>query len=76
MQAGCKMLYIAMFDEIDEGTAIFKASLNPPAGKSTFVTFEPGIPADYYLQLAGDAGKVLRAQMPLGQEPPPPGSDR
>jgi glycoprotein endo-alpha-1,2-mannosidase len=70
LQVGCKMLYIAMFDEIDEGTAIFKASLNPPVGKSTFVSFESGIPSDYYLQLAGAAGKALRNPALLTAEPP------
>ena len=28
-KAGCDMLYIAMFDEVDEGTAIFKCSNKP-----------------------------------------------
>lgn len=72
LQAGAQMLYVAMFDEIDEGTAIFKASLDPPTGKSTFVTFDPGIPSDYYLQLAGYAAKMLRKQVPFRQDPPPP----
>jgi glycoprotein endo-alpha-1,2-mannosidase len=66
------MLYFAMFDEIDEGTAIFKASLNPPVGKSTFVTFDPGIPSDYYLDLAGYAAKVLRHEAPMQEEVPTP----
>jgi glycoprotein endo-alpha-1,2-mannosidase len=44
---GCQMLYIAMFDEIDEGTAIFKTSKTPPTGKSKFVTIESEIPNDY-----------------------------
>ena len=72
IQAGAQMLYVAMFDEIDEGTAIFKASLNPPSGKSTFVTFEPGIPNDYYLQLAGYAARMLRKEVPFREEPPLP----
>jgi hypothetical protein len=72
LQAGARMLYVAMFDEIDEGTAIFKASLHPPEGKSSFVTFDPGIPSDYYLQLAGYAAKMLRQQAPFRESPPPP----
>jgi len=39
-QAGVKMIYIAMFDEIDEGTAIFKISKYPPVGVSNFVTLK------------------------------------
>ncbi|WP_345952908.1 glycoside hydrolase family 71/99-like protein [Mucilaginibacter sp. PAMB04168] len=58
ISVGAKMLYIAMFDEIDEGTAIFKISKNPPVGKSNFVKFEEGIPNDYYLYLAGYAGRI------------------
>ena len=68
MQAGAQMLYIAMFDEIDEGTAIFKISPDPPVGKSSFVPLDPGIPSDYYLNLAGYAGRMLRRQAPMIQE--------
>ena len=60
IDAGAQMLYIAMFDEIDEGTAIFKLSKDPPAGASNFVTPDPDIPGDYYLTLAGDAAHLLR----------------
>ncbi len=74
LRAGAEMLYVAMFDEIDEGTAIFKISLDPPVGKSGFVSFEPGIPSDYYLNLAGYAGKMLRHEAPLRDEPPAPAS--
>ena len=72
IHARAKMLYVAMFDEIDEGTAIFKASLHPPEGKSSFVSFEPDIPSDYYLQLAGYAAKMLRGQVPFREYPPSP----
>ena len=59
--AGADKLYVAMFDEIDEGTAIFKLSKNPPVGASGFVALEEDVPGDYYLFLAGYAGRMLRA---------------
>jgi hypothetical protein len=72
IQSGAGMLYIAMFDEVDEGTAIFKIDKNPPVGASNFVSFEEGIPEDYYLYLTGQAGKMLRKQMPLQVKVPKP----
>lgn len=72
MEAGVDMLYIAMFDEIDEGTAIFKIAKNPPVGASSFVKFEDDIPNDYYLYLAGMAGKMLRKKIPLQENAPLP----
>ncbi|MBO9204714.1 MULTISPECIES: glycoside hydrolase family 71/99-like protein [Niastella] len=65
IQSGAGMLYIAMFDEVDEGTAIFKIAKDPPVGLSHFVSFEKEIPNDYYLYLTGQAAKMLRKQMPL-----------
>jgi hypothetical protein len=62
-KAGADMLYIAMFDEVDEGTAIFKCSNNPPSsGGSKFLTLD-GLPSDFYLRLAGEAGKLLRDEI-------------
>ena len=58
--AGAEMLYVAMFDEVDEGTAIFKISGNPPVGASNFVALEEGLPSDYYLKLTGEAGRELK----------------
>lgn len=72
IKSGADMLYVAMFDEVDEGTAILKASKNPPAGLSTFVTYEDGIPNDYYLYLTGYAGKMLKQQVPLQENIPAP----
>jgi hypothetical protein len=69
-EAGMDMLYIAMFDEVDEGTAIFKCSNNPPTnGGASFLTLE-GLPSDFYLRLAGQAGKLLRGEIPLTETVP------
>ena len=64
-RAGAEMIYVAMFDEVDEGTAIFKCTNDPPTGDGVpFVTYE-GLPSDHYLKLAGKAGKLLRGELPI-----------
>lgn len=64
-QAGAAMLYVAMFDEMDEGTAIFKCGNDMPAGQaSKFVTYE-GLPSDFYLKLVGAGTKMLRGEIPV-----------
>lgn len=68
-QAGARMLYLAMFDEIDEGTAIFKCTNDPPVGESPFVTYE-GLPSDHYLRLAGRIGRMLRGEIEATREMP------
>ncbi|MFP6693408.1 MAG: sulfatase-like hydrolase/transferase, partial [Pirellulales bacterium] len=50
---GCEMIYVAMFDEVDEATAIFKCTNIPPtADNAKFITYE-GLPGDHYLKLTG-----------------------
>ena len=61
--AGNKSAYIAMFDEIDEGTAIFKCTNDPPIGNSEFQTYE-GLPTDHYLWLCREGGRLLRGEVP------------
>lgn len=54
--AGAKMLYVAMFDEVDEGTAIFKCLKEnnlPSNGDGKFVGIESHLDNDYYLWLTG-----------------------
>lgn len=68
-KAGATMIYQAMFDEMDEGTAIFKCSNRPPAGESKFVT-EEDVPTDHYLWLTGMGGRVLRGETPATERIP------
>jgi len=70
IESGTEMLYVAMFDEIDEGTAIFKCAHKVPVGKSIFVPYEPEIPSDHYLWLTGMAGKMLRGEIPFSRKMP------
>jgi hypothetical protein len=63
-KAGASMIYVAMFDEVDEGTAIFKCTNNPPVGQSRFLTYE-GLPSDHYLWLTGEGGRLLRGELAI-----------
>ncbi len=67
--AGARMLYIAMFDEVDEGTAMFKCTNDPPVGASPFLDYE-GLPSDYYLWLAGQARLLLEGKLEPTRRPP------
>jgi hypothetical protein len=64
-QAGASMVYVAMFDEMDEGTAIFKCVNNVPVGqKSKFIGYE-GLPSDYYLKVVGAGKKLIQGEVPI-----------
>ena len=70
MKAGGEMIYVAMFDEIDEGTAIFKCTDTPPVTKiSQFIGMD-GKPSDHYLWLTGKATQMLRKEIPLTKKMP------
>jgi hypothetical protein len=69
LTAGASMLYGAMFDEVDEGTAMFKVQRN--AAESPVEGIPPGtafvaldadgcqLPSDWYLRLTGAATAAL-----------------
>ncbi len=67
-ELGLDMGYVAMFDEVDEGTAIFKVTSTPPV-RAHFVGYE-GLPSDWYLRLAGEGTKMLLKQRPITRELP------
>jgi hypothetical protein len=65
--AGAQTLYVAMFDEIDEGTAIMKCGGPRPVGN--FVDLSD-VPTDHYLWLSGQAGRMLRGEIPASSDLP------
>lgn len=65
LSAGASMLYVAMFDEVNEGTAIFKCTDHPPLSSVTSFINMDGKPSDHYLWLTGEAGKMLREEKVL-----------
>jgi hypothetical protein len=65
---GVRTVFVGMFDEVDEGTAIYKVTNQPPVGRH-FVTYE-GLPSDYYLRLTGTATRMIRGAAPLSETIP------
>jgi len=58
---GIDMVYVAMFDEVDEATAIFKVTNSPPK-PGYFATYED-LPSDWYLRLTGAGSKLIRGEL-------------
>ncbi len=69
LQVGAQMIYVAMFDEVDEGTALFKVHPDPPVGESLFLNYK-GLPADHYMWLVGKAQEALQNKLEVKETPP------
>ena len=73
--SGATSLYVAMFDEIDEGTAIYKVSkedhvpLNGDTGLK-FVGVEKDLDTDYYLWLVGQGANWFHGNGAYGNKKP------
>lgn len=68
--AGGEMIYVAMFDEVDEGTAIIPVLDSPPNGPNAEFVSNDGVDPYHYLKLTGWGAKMLRKEVPLSQEMP------
>jgi len=69
------MIYNAMFDEVDEATAMYKMAAtkdDQPANVDLISMDTDGyaLPNDWYLQLAGAATQMLRGEIPLSADIP------
>jgi hypothetical protein len=65
---GIRTVFVGMFDEVNEGTAIYKVASQTPVGQN-FVTYE-GLPSDWYLRLTGAATRMIRGEIPLTETIP------
>ena len=78
--AGAGLLYLAMFDEVDEATAIYKVAENrsqvPDQGYwLTLDADGTNLPSDWYLRLSYEGGRMIRGEIPLTTNfPATPGS--
>lgn len=72
---GVPMIYNAMFDEVDEDTAMYKIAAtqnDQPVGVELVSMDTDGykLPSDWYLRLAGAATQMLRGEIPLAKDIP------
>lgn len=72
VQAGVKFIYVAMFDEVDEGTAMFKitdiSAKLPIQANDRLVSLDMdgvNLPSDWYLDLADQSQRMLNGTIPL-----------
>ena len=69
-RVGAPCVYVAMFDEVDEGTQIFKVNNKPPQGETFTYQSYGALPGDHYLWLTGQATRAFRAKPPFPSEMP------
>ena len=62
-ELGVNAVYVAMFDEVDEGPAIFKITSTPP--KQAHLVGLEGFPDDGYLRLTGEGARRLKNHEPI-----------
>lgn len=76
-----RFVYVAMFDEVDEGTAIYKTANRPDMlplpGRMVHNNIDPDVPdhlrdlpEDWYLRLTREMARILRGEAPLEREIP------
>ena len=79
MEFGVKSIFIAMFDEIDEGTAIFKCAhqdktpvnINKFVPDGKFLSYDDDIDTGYYMYLVGRMSQYLKSgEKPFKEDPP------
>ncbi|MDB6028062.1 MAG: hypothetical protein JWM68_4285, partial [Verrucomicrobiales bacterium] len=77
LRTGCSMVYGAMFDEIDEGTALYKLAptmqTTPVPGTSSFIALDidgKTLPSDWYLRVTGQGTKTLNGTIPISEQLP------
>jgi len=69
-QLGIRSVFVGMFDEVNEGTAVYKVANQTPVGQY-FVTSDD-LPTDWYLRLTGAATRMIRGETPLSLNIPNP----
>ncbi len=75
VDAGVPTIFAAMFDEVNEGTALFKLAENKEQvpGEGDFLTLDADsvqLKSDWYLRLCGETAKMMRGEIPISKEIP------
>jgi hypothetical protein len=60
---GINAIYVAMFDELNEGTQIMPITNSPPSQTPAFYTYD-GYPGDWYERLAVEGETLLKSNQP------------
>jgi|EP00970_Alexandrium_tamarense_P012376 hypothetical protein len=73
--ANIKSIWMAQFDEVDEGTAIYKvaATQNDCPAEGEWLSLDAdgvSLPSDWYLRLCGEAQKMLAGEIELSDSIP------